>query len=66
MTFSTPKETIAVQAQLGDLKPSTSGLSLTQSRETGVLIEDPQPNGTSIAKKDVPVAKPWAHFVAGA
>ena len=66
MTFSASKENTAPQAQISDLKPRTLALSLTQSREIGVLIQDTQPNGASIASNEAPVAKPWAHFVAGA
>lgn len=66
MTFPTTKENIVAQAQISDLRPNSPGLSLTQSRETGVIVPEPYPNDASIAKEDAPVAKPWAHFVAGA
>ena len=66
MTFPTSKGNTAAQAQISDLRPSTPGLSLTQSRETGVLIQNTHSDGASIAEKEAPVAKPWAHFVAGA
>jgi hypothetical protein len=66
MIFSTTKEDTAAQAQLSDLGPNSPGFPLTQSRETGVLVPNPYPNDASIAKEDAAVAKPWAHFVAGA
>jgi hypothetical protein len=39
---------------------------LPQARETGLVIpEGPSKNATTVTTKDEPVAKPWAHFVAG-
>ncbi|KAG9770777.1 hypothetical protein KCU88_g6557, partial [Aureobasidium melanogenum] len=39
---------------------------LPQPRETGQVVPEGQPgNGSSSVTKDAPVAKPWAHFVAG-
>ncbi|KAI9739954.1 MAG: hypothetical protein M1818_005010 [Claussenomyces sp. TS43310] len=38
---------------------------LVQSRETGDVIPPSSPNGRSIASNSAPVAKSWAHFVAG-
>lgn len=66
MIFSTTKEDTAAQAQLSDFRPNSPGFPLTQSRETGALVPNPYPNDASIVEEDAAVAKPWAHFVAGA
>jgi solute carrier family 25 protein 33/36 len=36
-----------------------------QSRETGDVLPRPRLDARSIASKPTPVAKSWAHFVAG-
>ena len=66
MSFPTRKGNTALQAQLNDFGPSALGVSLTPSKDTGDLVQRPPPNGSSIKEADAPVAKPWAHFVAGA
>lgn len=38
---------------------------LNQSRETGEILPGSRIDDGSIAKHEKPVAKPWAHFVAG-
>lgn len=43
---------------------STQATTLTQSREAGDVIPNTRSDGL-VAKQDGPVAKPWAHFVAG-
>lgn len=38
---------------------------IPQSRETGQVLSENQNGGATAVTKDEPVAKPWAHFVAG-
>lgn len=55
------------QAQLQEARPRAleASLAQTQSRELGVFIPEVPKYGTPVAKHDLPVAKSWAHFVAG-
>ncbi|KAJ9155349.1 hypothetical protein NKR23_g1535 [Pleurostoma richardsiae] len=51
-------------AERGDRSPPLS--PLIQSRETGELVPEEQPNNTPKAAAASPFAKSWAHMVAGA
>ena len=44
---------------------NTDETLLTQSRETGDLIPNPDRKDALLARGGAPEAKPWAHFVAG-
>jgi len=64
MTISAASDSSA-QAQIRDPAKRLYQSPLTQSRETGDVLPDTGSDGTPITKPDAPVAKPWAHFVAG-
>lgn len=64
MTFSTTSNSPA-PAQIRDTTKALRQGSLIGSRETGDVLPNNGLNGASIAKEKAPVAKPWAHFVAG-
>ncbi|KAI9703289.1 MAG: hypothetical protein M1836_007855 [Candelina mexicana] len=60
MTFPS-NSTKAIQDQQSKLHQTPS----VQSREAGDVLPGISPHGTSITKRESPVAKSWAHFVAG-
>ena len=49
---------------LGETSSQSKHIVLTQSRETGDVLLPKQPDGAPVAT-GAPVAKAWAHFVAG-
>jgi hypothetical protein len=49
----------------GSDSASTPQKYLPQSRETGDVVPANRPNESGAVTKAAPVAKPWAHFVAG-
>ncbi|KAF2709816.1 mitochondrial carrier [Pleomassaria siparia CBS 279.74] len=48
-----------------DIRATSSQLTRTQSRETGDVLPSKQPDGNPVIAAGAPVAKSWAHFVAG-
>lgn len=66
MTFPTTSGRLP-QAQLQEARPRAleASLAQTQSRELDVFVAEIPNYGTPVAKNDLPVAKSWAHFVAG-
>lgn len=66
MNFPTTSGTLA-QAQLQEARPRAleASLAQTHSRELGVFVSEVPNHGAPIVKNDLPVAKSWAHFVAG-
>lgn len=66
MNFPTTSSTLA-RAQLQEARPRAleASLAQTQSRELGVFVSELPKHGTPLAKSELPVAKSWAHFVAG-
>lgn len=66
MTFPTTSGRLP-QAQLQEAGPRAleASLAQTQSRELGAFVPEVPKYGTAVAKNDLPVAKSWAHFVAG-
>jgi solute carrier family 25 protein 33/36 len=66
MSFPTTSGTLA-QAQLQEARPRAleASLAQTHSRELGAVVSESPNHGAQIARKELPVAKSWAHFVAG-
>ena len=64
MTFPTPSGSTALALSQESPGRASQGL-LPQSRETGEVVPSDKHNGSPTAKKEAPVVKPWAHFVAG-
>ena len=64
MTFPTTTGSTA-QAQFDEHSININQGLLSQSRETGEVFPKSEIDVVSIAKQGAPVAKPWAHFVAG-
>ncbi|MCJ1260982.1 hypothetical protein MMC22_000846 [Lobaria immixta] len=66
MTFPTIPVATA-KAQIQEARPGRLEASLAQgpSGKTSIIVSDGRLHAVPIIKRDAPVAKPWAHFVAG-
>ncbi|KAI9819221.1 MAG: hypothetical protein M1827_007377 [Pycnora praestabilis] len=64
MTFPSNPGTQAPPKLQGSIS-SIRQTPLTESRETGDVVPDSNSSGASIARREAPIAKSWAHFVAG-
>lgn len=66
MTFPTIPVATA-KAQIQEARPGRLEASLAQgpSGKTSIIVSDGRLHAVPIVKRDAPVAKPWAHFVAG-
>ena len=58
---------VTAKTHIQETRPERLEASLAQglSGKTSIIVSDGRLHTVPIARQDAPVAKPWAHFVAG-
>lgn len=58
---------VTAEAQIQEARPGGLEASLAQgpSEKTSIIVSDGRLHAVPIVRRDAPVEKPWAHFVAG-